>query len=125
MRKSRFTETRIVSILREVEGGRTVADACREYGIAPATYYNWKRKYGGMEAKDIKRMKELEEELAGKLEFAELDVDDPANQAKVQGAGVMSIPTFIIEKDGEEVDRKLGAMPKDAMMQWIQQCLEA
>ena len=70
-------------------------------------------------------MKELEEELAGKLEFAELDVDDPANQAKVQGAGVMSIPTFIIEKDGEEVDRKLGAMPKDAMMQWIQQCLEA
>jgi putative transposase len=62
MRKSRFTETQIVKILKEVEGGRQVKEVCREYGIADQTYYNWKSKYGGMEASDIRRLKELEEE---------------------------------------------------------------
>lgn len=45
-----------------VEAGRLVKDVCREFGISDATYYNWKAKYGGMEASDIKRMKDLEEE---------------------------------------------------------------
>jgi len=62
MRKSRFRETQIVKILKEVEGGRNVKEICREYGISETTYYNWKAKYGGMEASDIKRLKELEEE---------------------------------------------------------------
>ncbi len=62
MRKTRFKETQIVKILKEVEGGRMVKDVCREYGISDATYYNWKSKYGGMEASDIKRLKELEDE---------------------------------------------------------------
>jgi putative transposase len=62
MRKSRFTETQIVKILKEVEGGRQVKEVCREYGISDQTYYNWKSKYGGMEASDIRRLKELEEE---------------------------------------------------------------
>ena len=69
-------------------------------------------------------MDELEKELEGKVELLVLDVDDPANQERVQAAGVMSIPTYVIEKDGEEVDRKLGAMPKDAMMQWLEQHME-
>lgn len=62
MRKSRFTESQIVKALNEVEGGRTVAEVCRENGVAEATYYNWKAKYGGMTVSDIKRLKELEEE---------------------------------------------------------------
>ena len=62
MRKTRFKETQIVKILKVVEGGRMVKDVCREHGISDATYYNWKAKYGGMEASDIKRLKELEEE---------------------------------------------------------------
>ena len=62
MRKTRFKETEIVRVLKEVEGGRQVKEVCREYGISDATYYNWKSKYGGMEASDIRKMKELAQE---------------------------------------------------------------
>jgi putative transposase len=62
MKKTRYTETKIIKILKEVEGGRLVKEVCREYGISDATYYNWKSKYGGMTASDIKKLKELEEE---------------------------------------------------------------
>mgnify|MGYP003962408493 FL=1 len=62
MRKNRFKETQIIRILKEVEGGRMVKEVCREYGISGATYYNWKSKYGGMEASDMRKLKELEDE---------------------------------------------------------------
>lgn len=62
MKKSRYSETQIVKVLKEVETGKRIQDICREYGISDATYYNWKSKYGGMEASDIKRLKELETE---------------------------------------------------------------
>jgi|TARA_B100001964_G_C13841283_1_gene425959 putative transposase len=76
MRKSRYSESQIVKALKEVEGGRNVKAICREYGISEATYYNWKSKYGGMEASDIKRLKELEEENRRlKQMYAELSLD--------------------------------------------------
>lgn len=79
MKKTRFTETQIVKILREVEGGRAVKDVCRENAISDATYYNWKAKYGGMEAADIKRLKELEDENRRlKQMYAELSLQHKA-----------------------------------------------
>jgi putative transposase len=62
MKKSHYTESQIIKVLREVEGGRMIKDVCREYGISEATYYNWKSKYGGMTASDVKKLKELEDE---------------------------------------------------------------
>lgn len=62
MTRSKFSEQQIISILKQAENGRTVADVCREAGISTATYFKWKQKFGGMEASDIRRMRELEEE---------------------------------------------------------------
>lgn len=62
MRKSKFSESTIVTLLKEAETGRKVADICREHGISTATFYQWRSKYGGLEASDIKRLKELQEE---------------------------------------------------------------
>jgi len=62
MRKSRFTESQIIAILKEVESGRTGQEVCREHGISEQTLYRWKKRYGGMEASDAKRLRELEDE---------------------------------------------------------------
>jgi putative transposase len=58
----RMTESQIVSILKEADAGVPVKELCRQNGIASSTFYKWKAKYGGMEASDVKRLKELEEE---------------------------------------------------------------
>ena len=58
----RMTESQIVSILKEAEAGVPAKELCRQHGIASSTFYKWKAKYGGMEASDVKRLKELEEE---------------------------------------------------------------
>lgn len=79
MKKSRFTETQIVSILKEADAGRPVKEVCRQHGISDATYYKWKSKYGGMEASDLKRVKELEAENAKlKRLFADLALENAA-----------------------------------------------
>jgi len=62
MRKSKFSESKIVSLLKEAEAGRKVSDICREHGISNTTFYQWRSKFGGMEASDIWRLKELQEE---------------------------------------------------------------
>ncbi len=64
MKKSKFSETQIVAILAQHEKGQKVADLCREHGISQATFFQWQRKYGGLEVNELKRLKELEAELA-------------------------------------------------------------
>lgn len=79
MKKSRFTETQIVSVLKEADAGMKVEELCRKHGISSATYYNWKKKYGGMDASEIKRLKELEEENAKlKRMYADMALENTA-----------------------------------------------
>jgi len=73
MKRSRFTESQIVSILKEADAGMKVKELCRKHGISDATYYNWKAKYGGMSTSDLKRLKETQAELSQyKKMYAEL-----------------------------------------------------
>lgn len=62
MKKKRFTETQIFSILKEFDTGKNIQEISREHGVSKATIYNWKAKYGGMEMNELKKYKELEEE---------------------------------------------------------------
>lgn len=64
MKKSRFSETQIVSILKEADAGLPVIEVCRKNGISSPTYYKWKAKYGGLGVSGLKRIKELEAENA-------------------------------------------------------------
>jgi putative transposase len=63
MKKSQFSEEQIVRILQEAASGtKTQAQLCREHGVSESTFYTWKRKYGGLESQDVRRLKELEQE---------------------------------------------------------------
>ncbi len=76
MRKSKFSEHQIVGALKRAETGVPVKDICRELGVSTATFYQWRSKYGGMEASDLRRMKALEEENRRlKQMYAELSLD--------------------------------------------------
>lgn len=62
MKKSKFTESQILDMLKQAEAGVSAADICREYGVSAATFYKWKAKYSGMDASMMKRLRELEDE---------------------------------------------------------------
>lgn len=79
MKKSKFSESQIVAILKEGESGVAVAEVIRKHGISPATYYNWKSKYAGVAVPELKRMKELEVENAKlKRMYADLALENAA-----------------------------------------------
>jgi len=79
MKKSKFSEIQIVAILKQGDSGMPIKDLCRQAGISTATYYQWKSKYGGMEASDLRRVKDLEAENAKlKRMYAELALDNAA-----------------------------------------------
>ena len=62
MKKSRYTDSQIINILKQAEAGTPVPDLCREHGMSSASFYKWRAKYGGMDASLMTRMKELEAE---------------------------------------------------------------
>ena len=77
MRKGRFTEEQIIKVLKEHAAGLSAGELCRKHGISDATYYNWKSKYGGMVASDLKRMKEMEAEMSRlKRMYADLALEN-------------------------------------------------
>lgn len=76
MKRIKFSESQIIKILNEYDAGRDVKDLVREYKISRATFYNWKKKYSGMDASQLKRLKELEEENNRlKRMYADLSLD--------------------------------------------------
>ena len=76
MKSKRFTPQQIASILKEYENGKTVEEITRIHGVSRASFYKWRQRYGGMEASELKRMKELEEENRRlKMMYSELALD--------------------------------------------------
>jgi putative transposase len=79
MRKSKYSDTQIVSMLKEAEAGLAVKELCRKYGVSAACYYQWKSKFGGMSASELKRSRELEAENAKlKRMYADLALENNA-----------------------------------------------
>ncbi len=62
MRKSRFKEEQIISLLKQVEGGAEIRELCRKHGVTEMTFHRWRKKYGGMEPSDARKLKSLEDE---------------------------------------------------------------
>ena len=85
MKKSRFSEDKIIGILREGDAGAKIPELCRRHGMSPAAYYRWKARYGGMEVSQLRRLKELElENSLLKRMYADLSLVHHALQDAVQ-----------------------------------------
>lgn len=85
MKRSKFTEEQIAFALRQAESGTAVAEVCRKMGVSEATFYNWKKKYGGLGVSELRRLKQLEEENARlKRMVADLSLDKQMLQEVIQ-----------------------------------------
>lgn len=79
MKKSRFTESQIIKILNEQEAGKSVGEICRAHGVSQPTFYNWKSKYGGLSVNQLKKLKEVEQQLSEfKRMYADLAFENNA-----------------------------------------------
>ncbi len=88
MKKTRYSEEQIISILKEAEAGIPITELCRKYGISDATYYNWKARYGGMTTSEMRRLRQLEDENRRlKQLVADLTLDNQALKAVISKNG--------------------------------------
>jgi putative transposase len=79
MKRSQYSESQIVGILKEADNGVAVKEVCRKHGISDATYYKWKSKYGGLEMSDVRRARELEAENSKlKRMYADVSLENQA-----------------------------------------------
>ena len=82
MKRTKFTESQIVAAIKKQDSGISTKEVARELGVSEATFYNWKAKYGGMEVSDVKKMKDMEEEISQyKKIVAELTFENRAIKA--------------------------------------------
>ena len=85
MKRNKFSETQIVSILKEADSGMKVSEVCRKHEISQPTYYNWKSKYGGLGVSELKRIKELEAEHSRlKKMYADLAMENNALKSLIE-----------------------------------------
>jgi putative transposase len=85
VKKSRFTEEKIISIIREADAGVKVIDLCRKHGMSDASFYKWKARYGGLDVSQLRRLKDLESENSRlKRMYAELSLTHQALQDAVE-----------------------------------------
>ena len=79
MKRTKFSEQQIITMLKEAESGVKVVDLCRQHGVGQSTFFKWKSKYGGLEVSELRRLKQLEEENRKlKRMFAELSLEHHA-----------------------------------------------
>jgi putative transposase len=107
VKKSRFSEEKIIAVLRQAEAGVKVSEPVRKLGISEATFYNWNAKYGGLDASQLRRLKELEGENAKlKKMYAELSLTHHALQDAVETvapAACSELVSFIVAEHGVSV----------------------
>ncbi|SRR5712692_1088724 len=104
MKQSRFTETQIVAILKETDAGIPVNEVWRKHGISSATYYKWKAKYSGLEASQLKRVRELEQEASklkrhGRRAFVGVAVDRTPTAAPVEFIKILIVPSYEVKNN--------------------------
>jgi putative transposase len=94
MKRSRFSDEQIIGILKEHQAGLLATDLCRKYGISDATFYTWRKRYGGMEVSEAKRLKALEEENARLKKLLAESIMDVSTLREMLGKNVWSAPSM-------------------------------
>lgn len=107
MKKSKFTESQIVFALQQADNGVSVQEICRKMGISEATFYNWKKKFGGLGVPELRRLRQLEEE---KLKLKQIVADLSLDKQMLQDVLKKSFKTHAKENAGTKPDRQLSGI---------------